>query len=156
MTRAEQQAKIRSDRKSRNMCIMCGNAPPVHNQVKCISCKYKDVVYRETHKAEKSISAAMRNIKLRDAAIIAYGGFKCACCCETTPEFLSLDHMNNDGAERRRELGQQGGLAFYKWLRDHRYPAGLQVLCMNCNFGKSRNGGTCPHKAAQTKLYAVQ
>jgi hypothetical protein len=24
------------------------------------------------------------------------------------------------------------------------------VLCMNCNFGKSVNGGICPHKAGHS------
>ena len=76
----------------------------------------------------------------------AYGGAVCACCGETTLEFLSLDHTNNDGAKQRRLLKYHGsGHAFYVWLRKHGYPEGYQVLCMNCNFGKRMNGGVCPH-----------
>jgi hypothetical protein len=26
------------------------------------------------------------------------------------------------------------------------FPKGFQTLCMNCNWGKYRNGGQCPHK----------
>jgi ABC-type uncharacterized transport system substrate-binding protein len=35
---------------------------------------------------------------------------------------------------------------FYKWLARNGYPSGFQILCMNCNHGKSRNGGVCPHQ----------
>ncbi len=37
-----------------------------------------------------------------------------------------------------------GGHKFYKWLRDAGYPDGFQVLCMNCNHAKYRNGGILP------------
>ena len=72
----------------------------------------------------------------------AYGGFKCACCGETEEAFLSIDHVNNDGAEHRRQVDRRG---LYKWLEKQGFPPGYQVLCMNCNFGKARSGGVCPH-----------
>ncbi len=84
--------------------------------------------------------------KLKDAAYAVYGGYRCNCCGETIEAFLSLDHVNNDGAEHRRTVDRRG---LYKWMKKHGYPEGFQVLCMNCNFGKARNGGICPHK---TKL----
>jgi len=76
----------------------------------------------------------------------AYGGF-CTCCGEKTLEFLTLDHINNDGAAHRKELlGRNvGGNVFYKKLRLLGYPPGLQVLCWNCNASKQFFGG-CPHK----------
>ncbi len=90
----------------------------------------------------------------RHEAIMAYGGYRCACCGETEPMFLSIDHIFNDGAEHRRSLGYDdgngkgGSSATISWLKRNNYPAGFQVLCMNCNMGKHRNGGTCPHKAS--------
>ena len=90
--------------------------------------------------------------RLQFAAIQAYGGYRCACCGETEPLFLTLDHTNNDGAARRRELGFLGGARLYEWLRDNGYPKGFQVLCMNCNQGRHRNGGTCPHKQGVTTI----
>ena len=87
---------------------------------------------------------------LRHDAIMAYGGYRCECCGETEPLFLSIDHINNDGAEHRRSLGYKEGngkgAAIYSWLKRNKYPEGFQILCMNCNHGKARNGGTCPHK----------
>lgn len=93
--------------------------------------------------------------KLRHEAIMAYGGYRCACCGETEPAFLSLDHIANDGAQHRRALGYGGNgkgasTATLAWLRRRGYPEGIQVLCMNCNFGKQVNGGTCPHSISKT------
>ena len=62
-------------------------------------------------------------------------------------EFLSIDHMKNDGAAHRRTLKTKGA-GIWKWLRDHSYPPGFQTLCMNCNFGKHKNGGVCPHQVS--------
>lgn len=91
--------------------------------------------------------ALQRYHELRHDAMIAYGGYVCACCGETEPNFLSLDHIENDGADHRRKVGK----AIWKWLRDNNYPEGFQVLCMNCNHGKARNNGICPHKLSPKK-----
>jgi hypothetical protein len=83
----------------------------------------------------------------RNAVFAAYGGYICACCGETEPKFLSIDHINNDGGEERRSgLYSSSGTAFYLWLRKNAFPPGYQVLCMNCQVGKHRNGGVCPHQ----------
>jgi hypothetical protein len=84
-------------------------------------------------------------IKLKDDAYAAYGGYVCACCGETEKMFLTLDHINNDGNVMRKHHGL--GASLYKWLLQNGYPKGLiQVLCMNCNIGKWRNKGVCPHQ----------
>jgi hypothetical protein len=60
--------------------------------------------------------------------------------CEVTDiDMLSLDHVNNDGAEHRRNLfgkkqGNSGGL--YGWVRSHEYPPEFQTLCMNHQWKK--------------------
>lgn len=82
--------------------------------------------------------------RLQDAAIRAYGGYKCKWCGIDEPLVLTLDHINNDGAEHRKELGTLGGAPFYRWLKENDYPDGFQVLCMNCNHAKHRNGGVLP------------
>jgi hypothetical protein len=86
-------------------------------------------------------------------AMLAYGGYVCACCGETEPLFLSIDHIECDGAEHRKKLGKSAnGSGFYRWLRDNKYPPGFQVLCMNCNHGRMRNGGLCPHQEGATTI----
>lgn len=80
----------------------------------------------------------------------AYGGYKCNCCGENERMFLSIDHINNDGAvERKSGKYNGGGSAFYNWLRKNGFPQGYQVLCMNCQFGKHKNGGVCPHQTVR-------
>ena len=75
-----------------------------------------------------------------------YGGL-CACCGEANLAFLSIDHINDNGREHKG-LGRTRykGLPLYRYLKNHNYPEGIQVLCLNCNIGKKNNKGTCPHK----------
>ena len=56
---------------------------------------------------------------------------KCSLCGETQFEFLALDHVNGDGAEHRREVGQ--GPYQLRDLQKRGYPQGFRVLCHNCN-----------------------
>lgn len=87
--------------------------------------------------------AAHRRVRME--ALRAYGGDApaCTCCGESVLQFLALDHVNGGGHAQRQETGGGG---FYVWLRRHNYPAGFQILCHNCNFGRQINGGTCPHQ----------
>ncbi len=90
-----------------------------------------------------------RNPRVKDTVFGAYGGYKCVCCGETEKLFLTIDHINNDGANHRRKIGGKrtmAGLPFYMWLIRNNFPEGLQVLCMNCQHGKRMNNGICPHK----------
>lgn len=83
----------------------------------------------------------------RDEVFAAYGGYRCACCGETERMFLSIDHIHNDGnVERKSGAYRSSGTAFYLWLCKHKFPPGYQVLCMNCQVGKHKNGGVCPHQ----------
>jgi hypothetical protein len=66
---------------------------------------------------------------------------KCVCCGTEYLVFLTIDHINNDGAEHRKKTGE--GSHFYRWLKRNNYPEGYQVLCFNCNWAKSHGG--CPH-----------
>jgi hypothetical protein len=67
----------------------------------------------------------------------AYGGYKCKFCGETKKEFLTIDHINDDGARHRREIAKiRPKTYFYKWLWENNFPDGFQVLCRNCNWGK--------------------
>jgi len=82
--------------------------------------------------------------RIQDEAIRAYGGYRCKWCGIDEPLTLTLDHINNDGAAHRKEIGTTGGAKLYVWLKRNNYPRGFQVLCMNCNYAKQRNGGVLP------------
>lgn len=105
--------------------------------------------WNQNHPEKRRKNALAYYYRLQDAAIEAYGGYRCACCGETERLFLNLDHINNDGSKFRKETGfNHHGAKFYKWLRDQGWPSGYQVLCSNCNHGKHRNNGICPHQRA--------
>lgn len=96
---------------------------------------------------EKALAQGQARVKaLKDVVYNAYGGYRCACCGEITEQFLSIDHINNDGANHRKGVNRR---KMYHWLKKHGFPAGFQILCMNCNFGKARNNGVCPHQASE-------
>ena len=90
--------------------------------------------------------------------IVAYGGH-CVCCGETAAEFLTLDHVNRDGAAHRAAFGGRGvatSLQIYADLRRRGWPQdSYRLLCMNCNFAKSRFGGICPHEQDRMKVVAA-
>jgi hypothetical protein len=75
------------------------------------------------------------------------GVIECACCGEKEYRFMTIDHVNNDGAEHRKTVGSK---YICSWLIQNNFPDGFQVLCANCNQAK-RNGtmGICPHKEYQ-------
>lgn len=100
-------------------------------------------------RASESAKTKRNQTVCRNQVFAAYGGYKCNCCGESEPMFLSIDHIDNNGAEERRSgLYAGSGIGFYMWLRKNKFPSGYQVLCMNCNTGKHKNGGVCPHQTS--------
>ncbi len=87
-----------------------------------------------------------RKFKLRVEAIEKYGG-RCVCCGEDEYKFLTIDHINNDGAEHRKKVPIS---YLTEWLKRNKYPSGFQLLCYNCNMAKGHYG-TCPHKITPQK-----
>jgi hypothetical protein len=88
--------------------------------------------------------AIQKRRRLKDLVYAAYGGYSCRCCGETTPEFLTIDHINGDGANHRRIIGRCGNTLLL-WLKKNNFPTGFQILCWNCQWGKRRDG-ICPHQ----------
>ncbi len=88
----------------------------------------------------RQISKKVR-LRLKILVVEKYGG-KCACCGEKELVFLAIDHIKNDGAAHRREIGNG---QIHRWLKRNNFPAGFQVLCFNCNAAKHILG-RCPHK----------
>ena len=108
--------------------------------------------YRFYYKRNKERIKPLRRIWLnkyrkdsRNDVLLVYGGNppKCACCGETIIEFLTIDHIDGNGAKHRKL--HTTAVHIYTWLKRHNYPKGFQVLCMNCNTAKGRLG-KCPHQ----------
>lgn len=79
--------------------------------------------------------------------VFSHYGYYCSCCGEATKEFLSIDHVNNDGNLHIWPSGTRiTGVHLYQKIVAAGFPDIYQVYCMNCNFGKRMNNGVCPHK----------
>ncbi len=128
------QRRYAANRVSRGQCTGCGSMARAGAQ-SCLAC----------HTARLGRYAA-----LKANVFQAYGG-SCACCGESQSDFLAIDHVENNGADHRRELAgkrykSMTGVHMYRWLKKNEFPDGFQVLCHNCNFSKHLNGGKCVHE----------
>lgn len=77
------------------------------------------------------------------------GKMACPCCGVFGLVFLSVDHVNNNGAEDRKK-GLRG-YRLYLWIVKNNYPEDYQVLCYNCNQAKAISG-ICPHEEERQRL----
>ena len=93
--------------------------------------------WREGHLDERNAYEEQVRVGLRLDALVHYSSSppKCAWCGIDDIDVLCIDHINNDGAQHRQEVG--GGSALYRWLKTNDYPEGYQVLCWNCNHLKA-------------------
>ena len=110
-------------------CIICGKEffKRYGLQKTCSTICSKEL-HRRTH--QKNLIE--RKIKFKNIVLNHYGS-KCACCGESTPEFLTIDHINGEGNKHRK---QEHCDDILEWLIRNNLPNGFQVLCMNCNFVK--------------------
>jgi hypothetical protein len=134
-------ALITNGKVERRACLGCGKRLSANLTLLvalCATCDGTKTVQRK--RATKAETMA------------AYGGV-CACCGEDRLIFLSIDHINGDGAAERERLWgakgrQRGGRGMYQYLKNNGFPDKdrYQVLCYNCNMAK-RTDLTCPCSA---------
>lgn len=113
------------------------------------------IIIKTPHlKRNKNKSARLKQQKLRNQVFTAYGGYSCNCSgCnlvadnEAQKSFFTLDHINNDGAQERRN-GLKGTRLYKKIIHDS-FPSTYQVLCWNCNLSKQINHGICAHNLGE-------
>jgi hypothetical protein len=96
--------------------------------------------------------AASRRRYYERLAAQVYGHYGQSCVCPgcTTGGTLSLDHKFGNGPEHRERLGISGGIQFYLYLLNNRWPAEcepggkyeLQAMCLPCNTSK-KSGDHC-------------
>jgi hypothetical protein len=110
--------------------IQCGCYIRTHERPRalCDICKDKKRIASKKH-YDKNGNAAWT--KKREALFGKYGD-KCAKCGFTDKRALQFDHIQNDGASDRKNMGQ------YSLMKKMLEATSLdyQVLCANCNFIK--------------------
>src|SRR5882724_6128205 len=83
--------------------------------------------YRANPDRQKAATRACNDaVKTEVFSYYGQGQLRCNCCGTTYFPFLTLDHIANNGAEHRKELGTLG-VAFYRWLKKHNFPPGFQI-----------------------------
>lgn len=141
--------KTRAKGKADGLCSYTDcKSPATPGYLSCADCRDHANEYGRSRKTEVQWQARQTRRRRRLEVFEAYGGAFCACCGEDTYEFLTMDHINGDGASHRRELGNvrgERGMDIYFWLRRNNFPPGFRVLCMNCNFSLGYHG-YCPHR----------
>lgn len=83
---------------------------------------------------------------LRNSILLAYGG-RCYCCGLDDTRFLTIDHVNNDGAEHRRQNKHSYRTLLAQIVKKF-WPDDYRLACWNCNSARGKNGGSgyCPHE----------
>lgn len=98
------------------------------------------------------INFALKKRRLQlNNILFSHYGYKCNCCHKTLQrEFLTIDHINNDGAQQRRERKARSiyDVIGRRNIRRGEFPDDLQTLCWNCNAAKGFYG-TCPHQKSK-------
>jgi hypothetical protein len=88
------------------------------------------------NKDKKHILSKKSNQKLKQEVFTHYCNGQPHCqdegCNVTNLIFLTIDHINNNGAEERRKANKNG-TEFYRWIKQNEYLKGYQVLCWNHN-----------------------
>lgn len=102
--------------------------------------------YHHQNRDKNLARMKVARLRLLHEVVQAYGG-RCFCCKESRELFLTIDHVNNDGHKERKTMGGRSGVHLYRSLKIREFPKdGYRLMCFNCNLGRARNGGVCPHK----------
>lgn len=101
--------------------------------------------YYLQNKAAVHARTRRRRREIRDIVVAGYNG-ACTCCGERQREFLTLDHVNNDGNIHRKGRSNRSAQdAAYRDAIDRGFPPDYTILCFNCNIARSLFG-VCPHR----------
>jgi len=134
------------------VCIQCGQLKALTSfdvSFDGQNAKY-GFTQRTSYKSRCKACYALRDRLGTKMKFIAMYGSICICCGESDPRFLTLDHVKDDGNIHRKDFACNQIMAVA--IKQHR-PDLYQILCYNCNCGKSSNGGTCPHKDITLQEY---
>lgn len=156
--------KLYNNYRSTGVCVSCGGTRRDETVLQCSICITKNDVYRKAKYQRKKdtgfclscatpakvgrtlcekhlLDCLQNNISIKKEVMQYYGG-KCIACGDERLTVLTLDHIDNNGRQHRKELdgssGYRTGQRLYRWLKKQEFktPYRLQVLCANCHLIK--------------------
>lgn len=132
--------EIRSEALALGQCLSCREAARP-GKLRCETCS-----------SRMNVTNAARQRRIKTQVLTRYGWRgELLCCWEKCSvsdlDMLTLDHVNDNGSEHRKEYsksGRGGGTFLYHSLVKQGFPEGFQTLCANHNLKKhiSRLRGT--------------
>lgn len=128
----------RARKRAAGLCFNCAD-PAVPGKNRC-----------QRHFSYYQEKSRQKHLNLKKQVVMGYGGIcQCPGCGVAEFEFLTIDHVHNDGAQERRLLKSKAvGASLYKRLIKEEFPKErYQLLCFNCNCAKEFYG-KCPHQKA--------
>ena len=135
------------------------NWQPARRAAKSYICRpcfntYKEEWFRrKEHLPKLHIKWNARNrariADLRHEVLLKIGRI-CVCCSESNPVFLTVDHIQNDGRRHRAAFSGNTVALYNSILKATDARERFRTLCYNCNCGRHRNGGICPHVQSRT------
>ncbi len=95
----------------------------------------------ERCRSEHNRTKSERRLALKIEVLTHYGPDTYPNCswenCDVTDiDMLTIDHIDNSGANDRRGITAKGGITFYARLKRAGYPQGFQTLCHNHQWKK--------------------
>ncbi len=169
MTDSERMRIRRVKNKENGICTCCTKCPAELGKTRCKECNLKHSI--DTAKRNKSLpkeicKACHSKLVIENRSVCAlcrekqneayrkikkivfdYYGNKCTCCGETNIGFLTIDHVNSDGFMDRQLNGHRKSTdTIYRFIIKNNFPDTFQILCYNCNLGRAKYKGICPHK----------
>ena len=145
--------RLNNGRKKRyrsKICRICERAEKVINGICKMCCQPTKPGSTLCEKHLQTLRICKKRQNEKDKALVLKNyGESCAYCNKTGAIFLTVDHIDNNGAEHRKKLraGKNQGHNIYAWLRKNNFPAGYQILCYNCNCAKQTHGEEAVKKA---------
>lgn len=148
---------VRGQRYKSSLCKPC--AAEVARQSRCTpeSLNRIRAVGRTWHWRHR-LQVLQKSRRQRDAVwdrLFALYGAVCVCCGEIDRVFLTVDHVNNDGKIDRAKF-KDGTASLRLWLSRQPKLPNYRILCFNCNLGRARNAGVCPHELLMSKLIGAR
>jgi hypothetical protein len=103
-----------------------------------VSKQGKEYYAKTSSKTRKQTRERMAALKLEVLTFYSPNHILGCCwsgCTVADIDMLSLDHVNNDGADHRRLINKtyrnRGGEKLYRIVKRENFPTGFQTLCMN-------------------------
>ncbi len=147
------------------ICEICGNLFNTNRPTKrtcseeCHKKRIANLKKEEYYKnIEDSRAKSKQNVHkytmLMKEKFFEHYGAECAICHEKNKDLLTIDHINNDGAEHRKKVGDNT-YCVIKDLERRNWPVGeVQTLCYNCNNKKKMIQQTYDGSSAASILRA--